>query len=372
MLRVIMFVAVFVLVSSAEAQFPHGATARFETDPACDPQLGQVMVEIDAFGAFGDRIANPVDSGYFDPAGDVPDAGLVRTVFQSMPYLCHTSADGMTQGTWLDTRRLRDQAQAVQHGNVAESSFSAVDIEIEASYRLNCTALELCYTFTNVSGRQLTVLSLTPNFDPDLHFSSNNRDNDFGATNVGSPRTVWGFDRGAAPVGPTVFVGLRALDVADPYLHSWEIGSYTNLGSRISAMGGGNCHELRNDINFGGEDGDLNRDLVTDEMSDIVAAIRYDLGPLGPGEVSPQLCYAIEWHYGSACSDEDGDEICFPIDNCPTVPNPERQKQNGYRLSPSKRAAAAVPAPTPHRSRAPTPVGAKPLRLWVKKATATI
>jgi MYXO-CTERM domain-containing protein len=291
-----------------------------ETGPECDPDNGRVELEIDPFGATGSSSGG--GRANFDPADDAPDAGMVSTVFESFPFLCRTTGGGQTDGEWLDSGALNVPVNAALVDGAVESNFTMLGIEVQASFRLNCTVLEKCYTFTNVSNEVVQQLALSPYIDGDLFFEGG-FGNDFGATSLGAPQTLWEFDEGDNPEEPSTFVGIYGLPPADEYLHSWEIGRYSEQRGRIASIENG-CTGLRNDINSRGENADLNGDLITDSGFDVTLALRFDMGPLAPGESTDQICTAVQWGVGLPCSDEDLDEICLPDDNCPTVPNPDQ------------------------------------------------
>ena len=67
---------------AAHAQFPGGGTHIFlSTDTAvCDPELGSVEVNIDAFGALGSALGS--SNHHYNPFNDMPDQGMVRTIFE--------------------------------------------------------------------------------------------------------------------------------------------------------------------------------------------------------------------------------------------------------------------------------------------------
>ena len=297
------------------------AQTRLVSDPFCDPELGAVEVTIDPFGAMGSAVR--VGSvARFDPFDDLPDAGLVSTLYESMPFACRTYADGATDGRWLESGHIGVPAETETEGNTLTSQFAALGLEVSAHFELECTTLQHCYQFTNISGREISRVALTPYIDGDLYFRGG-LSNDYAATNLGSPRTLWEFDEGDDPAEPSTFVGLYGVDRDDRYLHSWEIGSFFDQRDRIANIDSG-CHALTDAINHGGNDSDRNDDLITDTGYDVTLAIRFDVGPLAPGETSPPICYVIQWGVGLPCSDEDLDEICLPDDNCPTVPNPDQ------------------------------------------------
>ncbi|MCA9542029.1 MAG: hypothetical protein KC620_24200, partial [Myxococcales bacterium] len=301
---------------------------QMQTAPECDPDLGRVQLTIDAFGASGS--ASGGDDANFDPADDVPDDGMVSTIFELMPFLCRTAAAGGTQGEWLDSSEangVRAMARLVDGEVISE--FTMLGLLVEGRYRLNCTVLERCYTFTNVTNDAMPTVALSHYMDGDLYFGQGGLGNDYGATSVGAPKTLWEFDEGDNPEEPTTFVGIYAMHGGDQYLHSWEIGQYSEQRSYIESIDNARgCSALRNDIHsgFGGNvvNADVDGDFITDRGFDVTLALRYDLGPLQPGQSSDEFCFATQWGVGLPCSDEDLDEICLPIDNCPTVPNPDQ------------------------------------------------
>ena len=298
--------------------------ARLETDPLCDPDLGRVRLGLDAFGSTGSAVSIFGGEADFDPADDLPDQGYVSTMFESMPFLCRTFASGASDGSWLESGDQRNVVPETHvEGNDVSSSFAVLGLEVSAHFSLNCTVLEQCYTFTNVSGQVIDLVALTPYIDGDLYFRGG-LTNDFGATSMGSPKTLWEFDEGDDAEEASTFVGMYGLDRQDTQLNSWEVGQYPEQRSRIASMAGG-CTVLDNDVNMGhGQNIDRNNDLITDRGFDVTLALRYDIGPLEPGETGAPICYAVQWGVGLPCSDEDLDEICLPQDNCPRVPNPDQ------------------------------------------------
>ena len=312
--------AVLLWALPAAAQFPNGEdSAALATDPFCDPELGRVQLGVDAYGATGSSV-RAGDNAEFDPFADMPDQGFVSTVFESMVHLCRETEGGNVAGNWLEAGRFQGvQARVNLNGDIIESQFALLGLQVDATYELVCTRLEICYTFTNISGDAIERVALTPYIDGDLFFSGG-LGNDFGATSVGAPKTLWEFDEGDNPEEPSTFVGIYGLN-QDHLLHSWEIGQFSNQRGRIDDVAGG-CAALRNDINRNGNNADLNADLITDGGYDVTLALRFDIGPLAEGAVSEPWCYAVQWGVGLPCSDEDADEICLPEDNCPTIPNP--------------------------------------------------
>ena len=68
--------------SISYAQFPGGGTRTFlTTDVAvCDPDLGTVEVNVDAFGALGSALGST--NRHYNPFDDIPDQGYVSTIFE--------------------------------------------------------------------------------------------------------------------------------------------------------------------------------------------------------------------------------------------------------------------------------------------------
>ncbi|MFN3202468.1 MAG: MopE-related protein [Bradymonadia bacterium] len=317
--------------SGASAQpLANGDSAQLATDPFCDPQLGQVRLGIDAFGAMGSAVSAPNSRAFYNPVDDEPDTGDTSTIFESMVFLCREGAGG-TQGQWLESGRQGGaQLQAVVDGNEVRAQFNTLGLEVVARHRLDCTILERCYTLTNISGQPMQVVSLTPYTDGDMYFGVNpSLSDDFGATSVGVPKTVWQFDSGDNPEEPATFLGMYGLARNDPYLTSWEVGQYSEQRTLIQSMENGACSQLRNNINRRGDNSDLDENLQTDSGYDVTIALRYDVGPLAPGQTSEEVCFATQWGRGLPCSDEDFDEICLPQDNCPGVPNPDQADFDG-------------------------------------------
>jgi len=319
-----LWLATLLAAGPAAAQFPNGADSQdMETGEFCAPELGQVQLSLDAYGAHGSS-TRAGENAQFNPDGDLPDQGFVNTMFESMPFLCRTTAGGQTAGVWLEAGRYNGQvARVVIADGVVNSSFSVNGVEVAARYWLDCTELHQCYTFTNITNEALPVVALTHYIDGDLYFGQGGLGNDYGATSVGAPKTLWEFDEGDDPNAPTTFVGIYGDRGADQFLNSWEIGQFSEQRERVANTAGG-CSILRNDINQRGQNVDVDGDFITDRGFDVTLAMRYDTGPLQPGESSRELCYIVQWGVGLPCSDEDLDEICLPNDNCPTVPNPDQ------------------------------------------------
>ncbi len=325
MRRSLLFVLSFCCASPSLAQFP----VRLETAADCDPELGRVSVGLDRYGATGTSTRGGVAS--FDPADDAPNRGLVSTVYDSMGFLCRTRADGHTEGTWFDEGFFEGgDANAMVMGGAVNSAFAAHGIDVSARFSLDCTTLNHCYRFTNRTGQVVETLALYQYVDGDLFFEGA-FSNDFGATGMGEPRTLWEFDEGDDPQEPTTFLGIYGDDAANARLHSWEIGQFAEHLNELERTGDG-CVPLRNTINRRGDPSDDNGDLVTDDGYDVTLLLRFDLGPLQPGEQTEEVCYALQWGVGLPCSDEDHDEVCLPDDNCAEEANPDQADADGDGL----------------------------------------
>lgn len=314
-------------VSSVWAQFPGGGDSiLLTTDQAvCDPELGSVKADVDAYGALGSSIDNS-DWYHYDPYNDFPNQGNVSTIFEWMTYFCRVDGQGRVAGTWLTQGfggiNEDPESVTVSNGQV-HSRFTLHGVQVDLRFELLCTNINYCYTFTNTSDSVIQTISLTPYMDGDLYFGEGGLGNDYGATSLGSPKTLWEFDEGDDPESPTTYVGIAGIGNADDYLNSWEIGRYSDQRRRIGSTTGG-CTVLRNNINNGPGSIDADGDLITDRGYDVTLALRYDIGPLEPGDESDEICYSLQWGVGLPCSDEDLDTICLPNDNCPLIPNPDQ------------------------------------------------
>ncbi|MCK6570306.1 MYXO-CTERM sorting domain-containing protein [Myxococcota bacterium] len=305
---------------------PIDGTQSMQTQNGCDAALGAVRLGIDAYGAFGSATTQGQDALY-NPV-DQPDRGERGTVYESMPFLCR-SQGGQAAGDWLEEGRLGAPAAATDgNGNRLESTFTVDGVEVRLDASLDCNVLTQCYTFTNRTGRRLDQLELTPYIDGDLYFEGNFT-NDYGGTGAGRPRTLFEFDEGDDPARPTTYLALRGTDPADTYLSNWEVAEYSESRTRIGDTAGG-CERLRGAItdDFGNST-DGNVDLVTDRGYDVTLSLRFSVGPLEDGAMSPAICYDIQWGVGLQCSDEDADEICVNDDNCPAVFNPDQADSDG-------------------------------------------
>ncbi len=295
----------------------------FETGPECNEDLtGHLEMGLDVFGAFGSATEMDVDA-LFNPANDEPDIGARGTVFESMPFLCATQGDE-SEGTWLELGRAGDvEAVADGDGNNLSSRFTMHGLDVQMEAEFACNILTQCYTFTNVSDARIDEVALIHYIDGDLFFAGN-FNNDFGATSVGIPRTIWEFDSGDDPQEPTTQLSLYGVDPDDSYVTGWEHGEYSESRRRIANTGRG-CEPLRNGITLrNGDNSDRNGDLVTDNGYDVTLSLRFDTGPLEPDEMSPAICFEMKWGFALACSDEDEDGVCVPEDNCPVTPNPDQ------------------------------------------------
>ena len=319
------FLLLPLLTSAAWAQFPGGGDSiLLSTDSAvCDPERGLVEADVDAYGALGSAIGSS-NRYHYNPFDDFPDQEFVSTIFEWKTFLCRTDANGNTAGTWLEDDDMGSSPATVSvvDGEI-RSEFTLHGVQVNLRYELACTQINYCYRFTNVSNSTIQTVAVTPYMDGDLYFGTGGLGNDYGASSLGSPKTLWQFDEGDDPESPTTYVGISGIGMVDDYLNSWEIGRFSDQRTRIGSTTNG-CTELRNDINNGAGSIDANNDLITDRGYDVTLAIRYDVGPLAPGEESGEVCYALQWGVGLPCSDEDLDTICLPNDNCPFVPNPDQ------------------------------------------------
>ena len=314
--------ALTALVPAAAGAVPINGFQPMRTGQGCNPNVGAVSVGVDAYGAFGSATANHQDALY-DPI-DQPDRGPRGTVYESMPFLCKSQA-GVATGNWMEQGRVADiaPARADGNGNSLTSDFVVDGLAAHLEASLDCNILTECWSFTNRSGARLDQVELTPYIDGDLYFRGNYT-NDYGGVSVGNPRTLYEFDEGDDPHLPTTYLALFSQDPADPHLSNWEIGQYSESRARIGRTNHG-CEALRGDITDSmGVPTDANGDYVTDTNYDVTLSLRYSLGPLEDGEMSPVLCYDIQWGVGLQCSDEDQDQVCVIDDNCPSVANPNQ------------------------------------------------
>lgn len=312
------------------AQFPGGGARTFlTTDTAvCDPDLGTVEVDVDAFGALGSALSST--NRHYNPFDDIPDQGYVSTIFEWKTFFCKETPSGTASGTWLNDRAVSaNPTVSVTNGEV-QSEFILQGVRVNMRYWLDCTTLKYCYTLTNESNDVIPTIALTPYMDGDLYFGTGGLSNDYGAASLGRPKTLWQFDEGDDPEQPTTYVGITTIG-DDDFLNSWEVGSFSEQRNRIASISNG-CTTLRNDINRSQTNIDVNNDLITDRGYDVTLAIRYDVGPLAPGQTSGELCYGLQWGVGLPCSDEDLDTVCLPEDNCPLIPNPDQLDEDGDGL----------------------------------------
>jgi hypothetical protein len=316
-------VGLLALVPGAAPAAPINGVQNMTTQAECDPNLGHLRLGLDAWGAFGSNVTRRVDALY-DPV-DAPDRGPRGTVFESMPFLCQVQA-GEATGQWLEEGRLNGLAPARTDGdgNRLASSFVVNGVEVRMDAQLDCNVLTQCYTFTNLSGARLDTVELTPYIDGDLYFAGDYT-NDFGGTGAGLPRTLFEFDEGDDPQRPTTYLALFGSDPDDRHLLNWEIGEYAESRRRIANVANG-CSPLRGSIgDEAGMSTDADGDLVTDRFYDVTLSLRFGIGPLEDGEMSPAICYEIQWGVGLQCSDEDQDQVCLVEDNCPSEANPDQE-----------------------------------------------
>ena len=297
----------------------NGSTA-FSTAASCDSSVGDISLELDVYGSYGS--AAPTSSpANFDPAGDQPDVGAKKTVYESMPFLC-VDQNGSATGRWLADELSPPSYVAERQGDTMTSTFTYAGVQVRQEATFECNTLRQCWTFTNNTGAPITSVSITPYIDGDLFF--NGTISDYGGTSAGIPRKIFEYDEGDDPDAPTTQLVLYGDDPQDSYLTSWEIAQFSESKTRIANVSGG-CPQLRNGLrNSSNNSTDNNNDLFTDSAYDVTLAMRFDTGPLAPGAESPQLCYTTRWGFALACSDEDSDDICIPDDNCPSVPNPDQ------------------------------------------------
>ena len=319
--------AALLIPALAGAQNPVAGSHPFSTQAACDDELGTVSMRLDVLGSFGSSTSNGEDAS-FNPANDNPDRGARGTVYESQPFLCRT-AGGASSGEWLEVGESGNfGAQATGFPNRMESAYTVRGVRVDMSSELDCTTLTQCFTFTNNTGNRLDELALIHYIDGDLFFEGN-FSNDFAATSAGIPRRIYEFDFGDDPGEPTTQLSLSGVDPDDRFLTGWETGEYSESRNRIERTNDG-CEPLANGIvNDAGANQDRDGDLVTDDGYDVTLSLRFDVGPLAAGAMSPAVCFDIRWGYALACSDEDADGICVPEDNCPAVANPDQADSDG-------------------------------------------
>jgi len=275
-----------VLIASTSWAAPVDRNHTFTTGQQCNVQeTGRVSLTMDTFGTFGSATTAGGDAD-FDAGNDDPDLGEAGTVYRSSPFLCQTQA-GQSQGEWLANGVANAEADAVN--NRMTSDYTVNDVAVDLTVTLECNILTQCWTFTNQSNARIDALAITQYVDGDLFFVGN-FGNDYGATSVGIPRTIYEFDAGDNPQEPTTQLALYGTDPNDRFLTGWEIAEYSESERRISNTDNG-CEPLRNGItNQEGENTDGNNDRVTDEGYDVTLALRFDTGPLDAGEMSPAIC----------------------------------------------------------------------------------
>ncbi|MCB9552427.1 MAG: hypothetical protein H6705_11190 [Myxococcales bacterium] len=316
---------------AADAQ-PIDRYQSFETGAGCvRARTGSLSLGLDVYGSLGPGTGTGV-SALYDPPADMPDQGAQNTVFQSMPFLCHT-AGGRSGGRWLEETLIaqggaRVPVEAIGDTNTMLSRYTVDGIDVDLVATFECNRLTQCYTFTNRTGGPLDVVALTHYLDGDLYFVGE-FGNDYGGTSAGVPRQVYEFDAGDDPRAPTTQIALSGADPDDRFLTGWELAEYNESRFRIADTRDG-CDPLRGGItDEAGALVDRDGDLVTDGGYDVTLALRFDVGPLDDGEMSPVLCYGLRWGYKPACSDEDDDYVCVQDDNCPTVANDDQADRDG-------------------------------------------
>ncbi len=319
------------LAGAAQAE-PVERFQQFETGPSCDrARTGFLSLGLDVYGSFGDGTPADLDALY-DPAGDMPDQGAQGTVFQSMPFLCRTQG-AASSGVWLEEQRITQALGEIPvvaegDGNSLHSRYAVDGVEVDLLATFACSDLTLCYTFTNRTGARLDELALFAYLDGDLYFVGQ-QNNDYAGTSTGIPRQLYEFDAGDDPRSPTTRLALSGQDPDDRFLTGWEIAEYQESRFRIGNTNRG-CAPLRGGITYeNGGQADANGDAVTDGGYDVTLALRFDVGPLEPDEMSPMLCYGLNWGYRPACSDEDDDFVCAQDDNCPRVANADQADRDG-------------------------------------------
>jgi MYXO-CTERM domain-containing protein len=325
MLRLAITISLLCITAPSWAA-PVNGNYTFRTGQQCNVrETGRVTLGMDAYGTFGSATAAGEDAE-FNPGNDNPDAGEAGTVYNSSPFLCRTQA-GRSNGQWLADGPAAG-ARADGANNRMTSGYTVDGVRIDLTATLECNVLTQCWTFTNRTNARLDTLAITHYVDGDLFFVGA-FSNDYGATSVGVPRTIYEFDAGDDPEEPTTQLALFGNDPADRFLTGWEVAQYSESVGRIADTDDG-CEPLRNGItNSAGENTDANNDRVTDRGYDVTLALRFDTGPLDAGEMSPAICYSLRWGYAIACSDEDEDGICIPDDNCPTVANEDQLDSDG-------------------------------------------
>ena len=311
------------LMASAHAD-PVDRLHTFSAGPECgDVGVQSLVIDFDRFGSFGHTGSQLGRGALFDPADDMPDNGAQRTVFESSPFLC-TVGGGQVAGRWLSQSGVNGAANADAVGNRMTSQYQVGDLQVDLVASLDCNVLTQCYTFTNTGDRRVDTVALLHYVDGDLYFEGG-YNNDFAGAGDGVPRTVFEFDDGDNPEEPTTQLALFGDDPEDRFLTGWEVAEYSESRSRMGRTAGG-CGELRNGLTRrDGGNVDDNNDRVTDVGYDVTLGLRFDVGPLAAGAMSPAVCYNIRWGYALACSDEDEDGICIPEDNCPAVANPGQE-----------------------------------------------
>ncbi len=305
----------------------------FQTGAECNEHTtGRVTGALDVYGGFGNGAGLDEDA-LFNPANDEPDRGPQGTVFQSQAFLCVSEGEE-SRGSWLAKANengdwgMNVAAAADGEGNQMTSDYRVVDVDVNMQATFECNTLTQCWTFTNRGDAPLDEVAVIHYLDGDLFFVGH-FNNDFGGTNVGVPKTIYEFDQGDDPEQPTTLLALFGSDAEDRFLTGWELAEFRESRNRIQRTRNG-CEPLRNGITRSdNSNADRNGNLVTDEGYDVTLAMRWDVGPLQPGEMSPAICYSLKWGFGLACSDEDEDFVCVETDNCPNTPNPDQADSDG-------------------------------------------
>ena len=324
--RLLPLLALLGLVPGVAKAVPVVNAHPMATQAGCAANLGTLSMAVDVYGGFGANIPLAGDALY-NPV-DVPDLGAKGTVWEARAMMCASQA-GLANGYWLSTIDQGGVAYVADGTpNHLTSRYTVGGVEVALDARLNCNVLTTCYTMTNRTAARIDDLVLFPYMDGDLYFSGR-YNNDYAATNLGIPRTVYEFDQGDNPALPTTYLALFGTDPTDARLTGWETAQYNEGQARVQDTFNG-CNTLRQSLTKRiNQNADVNGDLVTDTGFDVSLALRFAAGGLAAGATSPQICYNIQWGIGRQCSDEDADGVCVPQDNCPLVANPDQLDSNG-------------------------------------------
>ncbi len=320
----------------------------FQTGDACDvTQTGKVRFKLNRFGSFGsvvslgtDACFSPAVNGSLLYANDLcaDDTGGKGTIYESMPFLCYTK-NNRSEGKWLKAGSL--SASPVSYGdtNYLQSTFTYDGIKVSMTASLVCTVLTECWTFTNDTNSTINELALIHYIDGDLYFptaqqSSGGFGDDYGGATSSDPRKIYEFDNISGGDGAkTTQLQLYTAEGSERYYTNWELGQFSESRERIATTDNG-CEPLLgriaalrvNDSSCRDlVDGDTDNNLVTDKGYDVTLSLRFDTGPLTPGQTSGQICYNIKWGYAVACPDVDDDGRCDQDDNCPNIWNPDQE-----------------------------------------------